>query len=103
MSPRWKHNQENWCSKYILFGFVVRGSSVQDQLRNVTDLAASAAAFAAIADGCLVTWGHPDFGGESYQARQRKKRGESIQIEWNSMFFLGWITGWTGLQKSVIQ
>lgn len=75
MSPRWKHNQENWCSKYILFGFVVRGSSVQDQLRNVTDLAASAAAFAAIADGCLVTWGHPDFGGESYQARQRKKKG----------------------------
>ena len=56
----------------ILFVFFFRGSAVQDQLRNVTDLAASAAAFAAIADGCLVTWGHPDFGGESDLKMEKK-------------------------------
>eukprot|EP00434_Breviolum_minutum_P036281 symbB.v1.2.032142.t1/scaffold3818.1/size49771/1 len=52
-------------------------SAVQDQLRNVTDLAASAAAFAAIADGCLVTWGHPDFGGESDLALHPDRLGST--------------------------
>ena len=57
--------------------FFFRGSAVQDQLRNVTELAASAAAFAAIADGCLVTWGHPDFGGESHLKMEKRGFVES--------------------------
>ena len=41
-------------------------SAVQDQLRNVQQVQATQAAFAAIlADGSVVTWGDPEDGGDS--------------------------------------
>ena len=73
---------------FQVYPFFVRGSAVQDQLRNVTDLAASAAAFAAIADGCLVTWGHPDFGGESYPKTTERKGVKTFKSNETRCFFL---------------
>ena len=42
-----------------------RDENVQDQLVDVRQLAATESAFAAVReDGCVVTWGHPRFGGD---------------------------------------
>jgi len=39
--------------------------AVQDQLRNVQQIHATDCAFAAMADGTVVTWGMPSYGGDS--------------------------------------
>ena len=49
-------------------------TAVQDQLRNVQQIAASRDAFAAIlADGSVVTWGEPGGGGDSSAVQDRFK------------------------------
>ena len=55
-------------------------SAVQDQLRNVQQIQASARAFAAIlADGSVVTWGDACGGGDSSAVQDRLKKVQQIQ------------------------
>ena len=50
------------------------GSEVQDQLKGVQQLQATDQAFAAIlADGSVVTWGDPEFGGDSSEVQDQLK------------------------------
>ena len=47
-------------------------SEVQDQLKNVQQIQATAGAFAAIlGDGSVVTWGLPDCGGDSSEVQDQ--------------------------------
>ena len=55
-------------------------SAVQDQLRDVQQIQASAAAFAAIlGDGSVVTWGDADFGGDSSAVQEQLRDVQQIQ------------------------
>ena len=47
---------------------------MQDQLKNVQQIQATGAPFAAIlGDGSVVTWGHEDFGGDSSSVQDQLK------------------------------
>lgn len=51
----------------------------QDQLRHVQRISATAHAFAAeLADGFVVTWGHPSFGGNSSMVQDRLRSVQEI-------------------------
>ena len=53
---------------------------MQDQLKNVQQIQATKQAFAAIlGDGSLVTWGHPDKGGDSSAVQDQLKNVQQIQ------------------------
>ena len=54
--------------------------AVQDQLRSVQQIQASASAFAAIlADGSVVTWGDEARGGDSSAVREQLRSVQQIQ------------------------
>ena len=56
------------------------GSAVQDQLRNVQQIQANSAAFAAIRDdGCVVTWGSTSSGGDSSAVQDQLRNVQQIQ------------------------
>jgi hypothetical protein len=53
---------------------------VQDQLRNVQQIQSTSGAFAAIlADGSVVTWGDPDYGGDSSEVEDQLQNVQQIQ------------------------
>ena len=54
-------------------------SKVQEKLKNVQEIYATQAAFAAIlVDGSVVTWGDPGFGGESIRVRDKLRNVQRI-------------------------
>ena len=59
---------------------MVTSSEVQDQLKGVQQVqATSCGAFAAIlADGSVVAWGDPDYGGDSFEVQYQLK-GKGVQ------------------------
>eukprot|EP00435_Cladocopium_sp_Y103_P055675 s620_g18.t1 len=74
-----------WCcggNKIVTWGAAHAGgdiSEVQDQLKNVQQVAGSAAAFAAVlADGSVVTWGNPDFGGDSSEVQHQLQNVQQV-------------------------
>ena len=55
-------------------------SQVQDELKNVQRIQATAGGFAAILEsGAVVTWGHPRYGGESSQVQEKRNNVQRIQ------------------------
>ena len=53
---------------------------MQEQLHRVQQIQATDAAFAAILDdGSVVTWGHPDWGGDSSQVQEQLAQVQQIQ------------------------
>ena len=54
---------------------------MQEQLRNVQQIkAAGGGAFAAILEsGAVVTWGHPEFGGDSSEVQEQLRNVQHIQ------------------------
>ena len=55
-------------------------SALQDQLKNMQQIQASQAAFAAIlSDGSVVTWGDAELGGDSSAVQDRLKNVQLIQ------------------------
>jgi hypothetical protein len=55
-------------------------STVQEKLRNVQQLQATAGAFAAIlADESVVTWGDPEFGGDSSAVQNQLRSVQQVQ------------------------
>ena len=52
----------------------------EDQLNDVQQVQSSGSAFAAIlADGSVVTWGDPDYGGDSSEVQDRLKGVQQVQ------------------------
>jgi len=75
-----------WCcggDKVITWGDPECGgdsSEVQDQLRDVRQIQAGSAAFAAIlADGSVITWGDPEGGGDSSEVQAQPRDVQQIQ------------------------
>ena len=75
-----------WCcggDKVITWGDPECGgdsSEVQDQLRDVRQIQAGSAAFAAIlADGSVITWGDPEGGGDSSEVQAQLRDVQQIQ------------------------
>ena len=61
-------------------------SAVQDQLKNVQQVQATTAAFAAtLADGSVVTWGDPNYGGDSSAVQDQLKDVQQVQCT-NGLF-----------------
>ena len=55
-------------------------SSIQKRFRNVLQIQAMDAAFAAIlTDGSVVTWGHKNYGGDSSQVQDQLKNVQQVQ------------------------
>ena len=73
-------------------------SGVQDQLKNVQQVQATCAAFAAIlADGSVITWGTPTWGGDSSAVRDQLKNVQHIQATDYAFAHLGsWICCYVG-------
>ena len=54
---------------------------VQDQLRNVQQICCTGFAFAVILeDGTVVTWGRPDFGGDSSGVQDQVRNAQQIIV-----------------------
>ena len=71
------------CGSVVAWGepkYGADSSAVQDQLRNVQQIQASARAFTALlADGSVVTWGHPGEGGDSSAVQEQLKDVQRVQ------------------------
>ena len=66
-------------------GYGGDSSEVQDQLKGVQQIQATAYAFAAIlADGSVVTWGDPGFGGDSSEVQDQLKGVQQIQATYSA-------------------
>eukprot|EP00435_Cladocopium_sp_Y103_P057230 s979_g19.t1 len=60
-------------------------SSVQDQLRNVTQIQVTYGAFAAmLGDGSVVTWGDPDAGGDSSRVQNQLRNVQQIRATYRA-------------------
>ena len=78
-------------------------SSVQDQLKNVKSIKASAMAFAALlANGQVVTWGDPSTGGDSSRVQHELKEVQKLEAT-SSAFAAILSTGRVAELKSSMQ
>eukprot|EP00434_Breviolum_minutum_P044477 symbB.v1.2.039729.t2/scaffold6752.1/size15748/1 len=82
-----------WChgeSAVVTWGQAICGgdsSAVQDQLKGVQQIQATAAAFAAILeDGSVVAWGHAQFGGDTSSVRDQLRGVQQIQATQHGAF-----------------
>ena len=82
-----------WCcggDRTVTWGSSRHGadsSAAQDQLKNVQQIQATKAAFAAtLADGSVVAWGDPNHGGDSSAVQDQLKDAQQVQGTNNGLF-----------------